>query len=115
MTGSSPNGEPAGQPDEPYGAAAERTAMAWQRTGLGVVVGSFLLFHSSFQLGFWPLGTVALALGLTVAVLAVFAFPTDRYLRGDPADSWTLLTVISLAVAALGLLGAVIAVATLLN
>ena len=54
----------------------ERTTLAWQRTGLGVVVGCFLIFHTAFQLGVLPVGVVAggcWALG--VAALAVFARP----------------------------------------
>jgi|GEM_PF-703932 len=109
-------GEPAAQPRpaEVYGAAPERTALAWQRTGLGVVIGSFLVFHASVALGVPAVGIGAAALGLLVATLAVFAFPTDRYLRGDPADSWTLLLAVTGAVLALGLLGAVTATVSLL-
>jgi uncharacterized membrane protein YidH (DUF202 family) len=99
----------------PYGAAPERTALAWERTGMGVVVGCFLIFHSSYLFGLLPVGIVAVALGLLIAVLAVFAFPTDRYLRGDPADSWPLLAAVGIAVILLGLLGAVVAGAAALS
>ena len=99
---------------EVYGAAAERTGLAWQRTGLGVIVGSLLLFRTSVDLGVMPVGLAAVALGLVVAALSVFAFPSERYQRGNPADSWRLLSVVSGAVVALGLFGLALAVLVLL-
>jgi len=99
---------PEGWP-EVYGAAPERTALAWQRTGLGVIVGSFVVFRISVELEVLPIGVAAVGLGLLIAALSVFVFPIGRYQRGDPADSWTLLIVISGAVALLGALGAVAA------
>ena len=48
----------------PYGAAPERTALAWQRSGLGVVVGCFLTVHSSVRLGVIPIA-VGLIVGAT--------------------------------------------------
>ena len=99
---------------EVYGAAPERTALAWQRTGLGVIVGSFLVFQTSLRLGVPVVGAVALALGLLVAALAL-AFPRWRYVRGDPADSWLLLSGVTAAVLTLALLGGTVAVLTLMR
>lgn len=101
-----------------YGAAPERTVMAWQRTGLGVVVGSLLVLHTSLRIGSAVAGagvisTVALALGLG-AVMAL-AFPWQRYVRGEPAGSWVMLSVLAAAVMTLALLGGTIAFLTLLT
>ncbi|MGS0685299.1 DUF202 domain-containing protein [Nakamurella sp. GG22] len=94
--------------EPPYGAAPERTALAWQRSGLGVVVGCFLTVHSSVRLGVIPIAVAAVGLGLVITVLAL-AFPSRRFLRGDPADSWRLLAALTTAVVALALLGAIVA------
>jgi uncharacterized membrane protein YidH (DUF202 family) len=112
MTGRPPPTEGAA---ELYGAAGERTSLAWQRTALGVVLGSFVLFVVSARLGVIALGTVAVGVGLTLAVVSVMAFPTG----GNPAaaqtrNSWAQLMILSAAVAALGLLGALAALITLL-
>jgi uncharacterized membrane protein YidH (DUF202 family) len=96
-----------------YGAAAERTELAWQRTGLGVVVGCFLVFHTAFALGVIPIGVIAVGLGLLVAWLSVFVVPSSRFSRGEPADSWVLLTTVALAVAGLGALGTTMAIIVL--
>lgn len=107
--------DPPAQPSETYGAAPERTTLAWQRTALGVVVGCFLIFHTAFQIGVLPVGVVSAALGLGVAGLAVFAFPAQRYQAGLPADSWRLLSTVTGAVVLLGLLGAIAGALTLLG
>lgn len=98
---------------EAYGAAPERTTLAWQRTGLGVVVCSFLTFHTAIQLGVLAVGVLAGSLGLVVAALAVFSFPSRRYRLGRPADSWRLLIAVTGSVAGLGLLGTITGVLTM--
>ena len=98
---------------EVYGAAPERTTLAWQRTGLGVVVCSFLIFHTAIQLGVLAVGMLAGGLGLSVASLAIFSFPARRYRLGRPADSWRLLTYVTGSVVGLGVLGAVTGAMTL--
>ena len=110
-----PDDHPASRGPEPYGAAPERTALAWQRTGLGLVIGCFLVFTSAVRLGITPMAVLAGGLGLLIAALAVFVFSTSRYLRGDPADAWRLLLVVAGAVIALGGLGAIAAVTTMLR
>ncbi len=110
-------GEQAGQPDGPpevYGAAPERTALAWQRTGLGVIVGSFLVFQTSLRLRVPAVGYVALVLGVLVTVLAL-AFPRQRFVRGEPADSWLVLSGIAAVVVLLAVLGGIVAILTLLR
>ena len=98
---------------EVYGAAPERTTLAWQRTGLGVVVCSFLIFHTAIQLGVLAVGALAGSLGVVVAALAIFSFPARRYRAGHPADSWRLLIYATVSVVGLGGLGAVTAAMTL--
>ncbi len=107
---------PAAQPGDPptVGAAPERTALAWQRTGLGIIVGSFLVFQTSLRMGVPAIGVVALALGVLFAVLAL-AFPRQRYVRGKPADSWVLLSGVTAAVVALSVLGGTVAILTLIR
>ncbi len=102
--------------DQPqiYGAAPERTALAWQRTGLGVIVGSFLVAQTSLRLGAQAVGVVAVALGILFTVLAL-AFPRQRYARSEPADSWVLLSGTATAVVILALLGTAVALLTLLS
>ena len=110
----SPNQSRSRPRPEVYGAAPERTALAWQRTGLGVIVGCFLVFRTAVDLVL-PVGVLGRRrLALLVAALSVFVFPSARYLRGDPADSWLLLIVITAAVVALGMLGLGVALAALL-
>jgi uncharacterized membrane protein YidH (DUF202 family) len=110
----SPNPEQKPPRPDVYGAAPERTALAWQRTGLGVIVGSFMVFRTAVDLDLLPVGVLGLARGLLIAALSVFVFPSARYLLGDPADSWLLLIVITAAVVALGMLGLGVALAALL-
>jgi len=106
-------GPPSTSPGEVYGAAPERTTLARQRTGLGVVVCSFLLFHTAFQLGVLGVGVVAAVLGLVVAALSVFGFPAERRRRALPDDSWRLLVSVTAPVAGLGVLGALTGAMTL--
>jgi uncharacterized membrane protein YidH (DUF202 family) len=110
-----PGPEPAQEvnTEDVYGAAPERTTLAWQRTGLGVVVCSFLIFHTAIQLGVLALGVLAGGLGLVVATLAIFSFPAQRYRWGRPADSWRLLLSVTGSVVGLGALGAVTGALTL--
>jgi uncharacterized membrane protein YidH (DUF202 family) len=115
-----PNGDAAGSggdiPDaEVYGAAPERTALAWQRTGLSVVIGCFLVFVASFRTQIIAIGIAAGVLGLAISALSVFAFPVNSYLRGHRVASWPLLVVAGVSVVALGILGTAAGVLTLLR
>jgi uncharacterized membrane protein YidH (DUF202 family) len=95
------------------GLAPERTTLAWQRTGIGVIVCSFLIFHTAFELGVIGVGVLAAGLGLTVAALSVFGFPAERYRQALPDDSWRLLVAVTGSVVCLGVLGAVTGAMTL--
>lgn len=102
-------------PAEVYGAAPERTALAWQRTGLSVVVGCFVVFVASIRTGIIVIGIVAAVLGLLIAALSVFAFPVNAYLRGRRVQSWPLLGIAAASAVALGLLGAAAGTLSLLR
>ncbi len=103
------------EPVQVYSAATERTALAWQRTGLGVVIGYFLLFVASVRHGVIAFGAMAAGLGVTLAVLAVATFPTARRPRRDELDPWVLLLLIAIPVVALAALGALVAVISLVT
>ena len=98
-----------------YGAAPERTALAWQRSGLGVVVGCFLVFRTAVQLGATAIGVVAVLLGALVATLLLVVVPSPRFRRGHRAGPFPALTAAALAVAALGALGTMTAVMVLVR
>jgi len=100
---------------EVYGAAPERTALAWQRTGLSVVIGCFLVFVASFRTHIVAIGIAAGVLGLTISALSVFAFPVNAYLRGHRVASWPLIVIAGVSVVALGILGTAAGVLTLLR
>ncbi len=98
-----------------YGAAAERTALAWQRSGLGVVVGCFLVFRTAIALGATAIGVVAVLLGALVSMLLLLVVPSPRFRRGHAAGPFAALTTAALAVAALGALGALTAIIVLVR
>ncbi len=86
--------EPAPDP----GLQAERTAMAWQRTALGVgAVGALLLHHTGGR----TLAAIPGGLGLVVALILLLA-TEQRYVRtlrhvesGRPATSRLLVRLVS--------------------
>jgi len=119
MTGDRPTAETV----EVYGAARERTALAWQRTGLGVVIGYFLLFVALVRhgvlalgaLGVLALGALAAGVGVALAVLAVAFLPTARRPRHEEPNPWILLLAVAVPVLTLAVLGALVAVIPLLK
>ena len=118
MTDAAPAGDAARGPADfsdsaVYGAAPERTALAWQRSGLGVVVGCFLVFRTAIQLGATAVAVIAGLLGALVAALLVV--PSTRFRRSHAAGPWPALTTATVAVIALGALGALTAVMVLVR
>lgn len=102
------NGEHA-EPPLDSGLQAERTAMAWQRTALGVAGVSALLLHHT---GGRTVAAAPPVLGLLTA-LALLLATERRYVRtvrriesGEPATSRTLVRLVS-AVAVLMAVSAV--------
>jgi len=102
-------------PVEVYGAARERTALAWQRTGLGVVIGYFLLFVALVRHGVLAFGALAAGVAVALAVLAVAFLPTARSPRHEEPDAWILLLAVAVPVLTLALLGALVAVIPLVR
>jgi uncharacterized membrane protein YidH (DUF202 family) len=98
-----------------YGAAPERTALAWQRSGLGVVVGCFLVFRTALALGVVPISVIAALLGVLVAALILVVVPSARFRRGHAAGPWVALATAALVVVGLGALGGMTAVMVLLR
>jgi len=107
--------EPAARPAEVYGAAAERTELAWQRTAVGVVIGSFVVCHTCVQLNLLWMGGIAALLGMVVAGLFVFAFPTGRHRGGPASDTWSLLLIVICSTTAVGALSLLASVTQLLR
>ena len=103
------------EPVEVYGAARERTALAWQRTGLGVVIGYFLLFVALVRHGVLAFGALAAGVAVTLTVLAATFLPTARRPRHHEPDPWILLLGIAIPVLTLAALGAVVAVIPILS
>jgi len=107
--------EKAPEPVEVHGAARERTALAWQRTGLGVVIGYFLLFVALVRHGVLAFGALAAGVAVTITVLAATFLPTARRPRHEEPDPWILLLAVAVPVLILATLGAVVAVIPLLH
>ncbi|MBI9115157.1 DUF202 domain-containing protein [Sanguibacter suaedae] len=94
----------------PDGAQPERTALAWQRTLLGVVLGALLLAMTAARAGV-PAATVgAAALGVYVTVRMVLRSPAATLRRGTVGSPWPVLRRVVGVVVALGVLGAATAV-----
>ncbi len=103
------------EPVEIYGAAGERTALAWQRTGLGVVIGYFLLFVALVRHGVLAFGALAAGVAVTLTLLAATFLPTARRPRHQELDPWILLLAVAVPVLILATLGAVVAAIPLLS
>jgi len=108
-------GEQPPEPVQPYGAAHERTALAWQRTGLGLVIGYFLLFVALVRHGVLAVAALAAGVAVGLAVLAVAFLPTARRERHQEPDAWILLLGVTIPMATLAVLGALVAFVALLN
>ncbi len=98
-----------------YGAAAERTALAWQRSGLVVVVGCFLVFRTAVELGVVVVGVIAALLGVLVVTLLMFVVPSARFLQRHSEGPWAALIATALVVVGLGVLGLLTAVIVLVR
>lgn len=107
--------ENATEPVEIYGAARERTALAWQRTGLGVVIGFFLLFVALVRHGVLAFGALAAGVAVALTVVAALFLPTARRPRHQQPDTWILLLGVVIPVLTLATLGAVVAGIPLLS
>lgn len=93
-------GEPHRARPDLYGAQPERTALAWQRSLLGVVLGSLVLMMTALRGQVWVLVVLGAVLTVGVAVAMIT--------RRPGAERPLVLLVV--AVVVLGALGAALAV-----
>ena len=97
--------ERAGAPVPPPGAQPERTALAWQRTNLGTVLGTLLASMAAVRVGAPWLAVAIAALCIYLALRLVATRPARGLRAGSPAPVWPALSRAAWSVAVLGLLG----------
>nr|WP_275889297.1 hypothetical protein [Nakamurella flavida] len=91
----------------------QRTALAWQRTGLSVLAGALLVGVVGVRLRALPVTLVAVALGVAIAVQILRRPTADR--PEQSAAPWPALVLMVGAVVALGLTGAAAGILTLVR
>ncbi|QDW63907.1 DUF202 domain-containing protein [Oerskovia sp. KBS0722] len=102
------------RPARDPGLQPERTALAWQRTVLGVVIGSVLLAAVNLRVGQPVLSVLAGALAVATLVPTVLRPPSGGLPRDGRLHSWGFLVRVASLVGVLGFLGAASAVVSLL-
>ncbi|MFC9552871.1 DUF202 domain-containing protein [Rhodococcus sp. NPDC056960] len=97
------------------GLQPQRTALAWQRTGLSVLATSAAIGFAAFRLGAPLLALSALVAGSIVAYLGIRHFPKGAARANTDTGAWPpLLRTVSL-VALIALLGVGVSVAGMLH
>ncbi|MDF2807999.1 MAG: hypothetical protein K0S43_2945 [Cellulosimicrobium sp.] len=89
------------------GLQPERTALAWQRTVLGVVVGALVLAAAGLRSGSTVTVCAAVAVGVLALVPAVLRPPTGGLPGSGRLYSWSFLVRVASLVVVLALVGAV--------
>lgn len=90
----------------PLGAQHERTALSWQRTILGTILGTAVLTMGAVRAGVTAVVGLGGVLILLLAVAFVLVSPARALRAGQHRSPWPDLLRISVSVACLGLLGA---------
>lgn len=93
-------------PPRDPGLQPERTALAWQRTVLGVVLGAVLLAAMNLRIDQPVLAVLAGLLAVSTLVPAVLRPPSGGLPRDGRLRSWGFLVRVAVLVGVLGLLGA---------
>jgi len=101
-----PSGEPGAVPPRDEGLQPERTALAWQRTVLGVVVGALVLAAAGLRSGSVVTVCAAVAVAVLALVPAVLRPPTGGLPRDGRLHSWSFLVRVGGLVVVLALVGA---------
>jgi len=97
------------------GLQPERTALAWQRSVLGVVVGALLLAAAALRSGQALVVVAATALAVLTLVPAVLTPPSGRLPADGRLRSWSFLVRLVALVLALAAVGAAWALARVLG
>jgi hypothetical protein len=96
-------------PDSPAGDQPERTALAWQRVTLGVVLGAVLLTFGAVRAEAELISLASCALAAWIA-WSMLGPASARSLRtGRRSSTWPNLLRVAATVACLGILGLVLA------
>lgn len=95
------------------GLQPQRTALAWQRTGLSILLTCVLAGGAAFRLGFPVGGFIAVGIGLTMCYLAVRHFPKGHDRSAGADTVWLTLAATVAVVVAASVTGTALAVAML--
>ncbi|BAH50877.1 DUF202 domain-containing protein [Rhodococcus opacus] len=97
------------------GLQPQRTALAWQRTGLSVLVASAAIGFSAYRLGAPLLTLVALIDSAIVGYLGIRHFPKGAARESASNDTWPTLLRTASVVGFTAVLGAGVSVAGMLH
>lgn len=100
-------GPAAGPPPRDEGLQPERTALSWQRTVLGVVLGSLVLAGAGLRAGSTVTVCAAAVVGVLALVPAVLRTPSGGLPGDGRLHSFAFLVRVVALVVALALVGAV--------